>query len=68
MRFIMLAAVLSVTVTASSAFAQGDKVHHTFCLKTASAQECAYDSMPQCEASKRGNADTCVPNSPSTGR
>jgi hypothetical protein len=35
-----------------------------FCLKTGSAQECAYDSFAQCEAAKRGGADSCVQNSP----
>jgi hypothetical protein len=67
MRAIMIAAVLAATaITGSSAFAQapGDHVHHNFCLKTGSAQECAYDSMAQCEAAKRGSADSCVKNSP----
>jgi len=48
---------------AASALAQGSYVHHSFCLKTGSGQECAYDSMAQCEAAKRGSADTCVANS-----
>jgi hypothetical protein len=30
---------------------------------TGSGQECAYDSMAQREAAKRGSADTCVANS-----
>jgi len=47
----------------SSAFAQGDYVHHRFCLKTGSNQDCAYDSMAQCQAAKRGNSDSCGPNS-----
>jgi hypothetical protein len=67
MRAIMIAAVLAAgAVTGSSAFAQtpGDHVHHNFCLKTGSGQECAYDSMAQCQAAKRGNADNCVQNSP----
>ena len=62
MRTIALAAFLAATVAAPSAFAQGDYTHHKFCLKTESATECAYDSMAQCEASKHGNVDTCVPN------
>ncbi len=64
MRVIALATLLVATFAGSSAFAQGSYVHHTFCLKTGSAQECAYDSMAQCEAAKHGGADSCVPNSP----
>jgi hypothetical protein len=65
MRTIALAAFLAATLAAPSAFAQGDYVHHKFCLKTGSSdQECAYDSMAQCLASKHSNTDTCIPNSP----
>jgi len=65
MRAIMLAGVLAAAAFAGgSALAQGSYVHHNFCLKTGSGQDCAYDSMAQCQAAKRGNADTCVPNSP----
>jgi Protein of unknown function (DUF3551) len=65
MRVIMIAAVLAAgAFTGSNAFAQGDHVHHAFCLKTGSGQECAYDSMAQCEAAKRGSADSCMANSP----
>jgi hypothetical protein len=65
MRTIALAAFLAATLAAPSAFAQGDYVHHKFCLKSgASDQECAYDTMAQCLGSKRSNADTCVPNTP----
>jgi hypothetical protein len=63
MRLLMVATFLAAAFAGSSAFAQGDYVHHSFCLKTGSAQECAYDSFQQCEAAKRGNADSCVPNS-----
>jgi hypothetical protein len=67
MRAIMIAAVLAAgAITGSSAFAQapGDHVHHNFCLKTGSGQECAYDSFAQCKAAKRGANDSCVQNSP----
>ena len=65
MRVIMFAAVIAAgAFTSASAFAQGDHVHHAFCLKTGSGQECAYDSMAQCDAAKRGSADSCMPNSP----
>ena len=46
MRAIMIATVLAAgAITGSSAFAQtpADHVHHNFCLKTGSGQECAYD-------------------------
>ena len=62
MRAIMIAAVLAAgAVTGWSAFAQtpADHVHHNFCLKTGSGQECAYNSMAQCQAAKGGNANIC---------
>jgi hypothetical protein len=59
-----LATTLLTAALASSAFAQTTHVHHNFCLMTGSAQECAYDTFAQCEAAKRGGADTCVQNSP----
>jgi hypothetical protein len=63
MRAIMIAAVLAAGgFGTTAAFAQHE--HHNFCLKTGSGQECAYDTMAQCEAAKRGSADTCMPNSP----
>lgn len=64
MRVIMIATVLAAATAGSSAFAQSGYVHHNFCLKTGSGQECAYDTFAQCEASKRGPADSCVPNGP----
>ncbi len=46
----------------SPAAAQSDYVHHNFCLLTGTARECAYQTMEQCLAAKRGNADFCEPN------
>ena len=63
MRLFMIAAIATAAL-GSSAFAQGDYRHHTFCLRTGSAQECAYDSFQQCQAAERGPADSCVRNSP----
>jgi len=63
MRAIALGTLLAASLAGGSAFAQGDYVHHNFCLKTGSATECAYDSMAQCEAAKHGSADSCAPNS-----
>jgi hypothetical protein len=64
MRYLALATFVVATLASPAAFAQADHVHHKFCLKTGSGQECAYDSMAQCEAAKRGGADSCMPNSP----
>jgi hypothetical protein len=63
MRVIVLATLFAAAL-GGSAFAQkGDYRHHGFCLKTGSAQECAYDSFAQCEAAKNSPADSCVANS-----
>jgi hypothetical protein len=65
MRAIMFAAVFAAgAFTGSSAFAQGDHVHHAFCMKTGSGLECAYDSFAQCQAAVKGANDSCAPNSP----
>ena len=63
MRVIMVAGVLAAALAGSSA-PWPQHVHHNFCLKTGSAQECAYDSFAQCEAAKRGNADFCDAEQP----
>jgi len=65
MRLIMAAAFAATAFAGSGALAQSTYRHHNFCLQTStSSKECAYDSMAQCEASKRENTDTCVPNGP----
>jgi hypothetical protein len=46
----------------ANAFAQSGYVHHNFCLFTGPGRECAYETMQQCLAAKRGNADFCEPN------
>ena len=46
----------------SNAQAQSGYVHHNFCLLTGPGRECAYQTMEQCLAAKRGNADFCEPN------
>jgi hypothetical protein len=63
-RLITAAALLAATMASPSAFAQSTYVHHAFCLKSETTQDCAYDSMAQCLQAKRGNTDTCVVNSP----
>jgi Fe2+ or Zn2+ uptake regulation protein len=63
MRAIMIAAVVAAaSFTGTAAYAQ--HVHHAFCMKTGSGQECAYDSFQQCQAAIKGANDSCVPNSP----
>jgi hypothetical protein len=54
MRCIMIAALAVGAVTD----------YHNFCLKTESGQDCAYDSITQCEAAGRTIVDTCAQNSP----
>jgi hypothetical protein len=62
---ILSLSLLAAGLAAPSAVAQtGDYVHHNFCLRTGPSLECAYDSFAECEAAKRGNADSCVPNGP----
>jgi len=60
----LLAATLATTLAAPSAFAQkGDYRHHAFCMRHGSSEECAFDSFEQCQASRNGANDSCVPNS-----
>jgi hypothetical protein len=54
----VLAATFAGAFAGSRAYAQG----YAYCLLTDDAQECAYNSMAQCMASRRGNADFCEPN------
>ena len=65
MRTILATAALVASLAGtSSAFAQSTYVHHNFCLKSGASTECAYETMAQCEASKRENTDVCIQNSP----
>jgi hypothetical protein len=64
MRLFVIAGLLAATFAGSSAFAQTSGYsHHTFCLISGSSKECAFDSMSQCLQAKKGNKDTCEPNS-----
>jgi Protein of unknown function (DUF3551) len=62
MRLFVIAGLFAAFAS-SSAFAQGSYTHHAFCLQSGSSKECAFDSMAQCLAAKKGNKDTCEPNS-----
>jgi hypothetical protein len=64
MRAIIAATALSgalLSMPAVPAFAQSSAAY-PYCLMTGPAQDCTYNSMAQCQASKRGNADFCEPN------
>jgi hypothetical protein len=62
MRAITLAALVVVAVFGVwDAFADSSSTY-PYCLMTGPAQDCSYNSMTQCLASKRGNADFCEPN------
>jgi hypothetical protein len=63
-RILATGTLLAACLAGSSAFAQGSYQHHTVCLITGPNKECAYDSFAACEASKHGNTDSCVMNSP----
>jgi hypothetical protein len=54
------ATLLAAILPGSNAFAE--RVSHPYCLLTGPDQECAFDSMAQCQASKHGNVDFCEPN------
>jgi hypothetical protein len=66
MRVIIFATLLASAFAGSSAFAQSS-ASYAYCLFTGPAQECAYSSMAQCLAAKRGNADFCEPNNTFAG-
>jgi hypothetical protein len=62
MRFIFAAAVMATAFASSSAFAAGPGENKAFCRQSGSAEtQCLYDTMAQCEQSKRGNTDQCMP-------
>jgi hypothetical protein len=65
MRPIVAFSLLATTVVGSSAFAQYE--HHQYCrVVGGGGTECAYDTMAQCQASKTGEDQSCMPNSAPT--
>jgi hypothetical protein len=62
MRLLMVVTLLATVFAGSSAFAQGDHTHHRWCLMIGSAQECAYQTLATCKASKTSPTDRCVRN------
>ena len=57
-RKLLLASLILTALLDAHANAQNRR----YCLMTGPAQECAYDTLNQCLASKHGNADFCEPN------
>jgi Protein of unknown function (DUF3551) len=54
-------------LASSSAFAQGDYVHHKWCLRTGGGgEECAYQTLAQCKAAKSGDDQSCFRNTAPT--
>ena len=63
MRVILLAGLFAAAF-GGSAFAQSGYVHHNFCLKHGGSQDCAYETMAQCQAAMKGDTtSSCVANS-----
>ncbi len=64
---LLAAGLLAATFGRSSAQAQSTTTSYRYCLLTDEAQVCAYNSVAQCMAARRGNADFCEPNNVYTG-
>jgi Protein of unknown function (DUF3551) len=62
MRLLMVATLFATVSVGTSAFAQGDYVHHKWCLQIGSSHECAYDTLAQCKASKNSPENRCERN------
>jgi hypothetical protein len=63
-RAIIWAILLATALFNAPAQAQNGR----YCLMTGPAQECAYDTLDQCLASKHGNTDFCEPNNRASNR
>ncbi len=59
---LLAAGLLAAASSGSPAHAQSTTTGYRYCLLTDDAQDCSYNSMQQCMASRRGNADFCQPN------
>lgn len=49
-------------LSVSPVSAQSTTTGYPYCLMTGPDQECAYTSIAQCMAARRGNVDFCEPN------
>ena len=65
---IIAAGLLASVLSASTASAQSTTTSYRYCLLTGPDQECAFNSMAQCMASRHGNQDFCQPNNRYMGR
>ena len=65
MRYVFGAILLAGLLAGGGASAQ--YMHHKFCLRTGSAEECAFDTLAQCKAGKHGATDSCFRNGPPIG-
>lgn len=52
----------------NSVQAQSTTTSYPYCLLTGPDQECAFQSLAQCMASRHGNQDFCEPNNRFEGR
>jgi hypothetical protein len=62
MRLLIAASLIATVFVSSNALAQGDHTHHKWCLQKGSSNECAYDTLAQCKASKTSPDSRCSPN------
>jgi hypothetical protein len=53
MRAIIIATFVAAAFAGSNAWAQSG-ANHAYCLQRGSSQECTFDSMAQCEATRSG--------------
>jgi hypothetical protein len=66
MRMILAATLLAAAFVGPGAQAQSSSSYR-YCLFTDDAQECAYNTLEQCMASRRGTVDSCEPNNTYSG-
>lgn len=64
---IAVGSLMAIAVTTLGASAQSSTTSYRYCLLTGPDQECAFNSMAQCMASRHGNQDFCEPNNRYTG-
>jgi hypothetical protein len=62
MRLFIAATLVATVFVGSNAFAQGDYTHHKWCMQKGSSNECAYDTLAQCKASKSSPDNRCMRN------
>ena len=74
MRVIFAAGLLAAALASTSALAADPGQNRAFCRQSGPSEpQCVYDTMQQCQESKRGNTDQCMsraeaPAQPDTAR